>query len=790
MTTMHIGVVFCDEACSSMFFEGLRRAADASLWHGKQKMFITECDSVSNSLKIKLSPCDPRPLEIEFVESTLGSALELENDFSREPTCDHYVITCQASSFKDHRREIGRLRGELSRHCGVTLFLTKLEDVLQICGGDSFLQQAVEVYSIFGGYGDSVFREPYSKYDYWLSDFCDGQYFTLCSIGGYGKMFLPKDLVCDWGSDSVGYQDLLSMIIACILSPMGYSITNLPRYLSLDTDKQEINIKSKNKHIAMSNKLKTIRVAVVGEASNGKTFFIDDMLQSTRLQGYDADHSTVNNCASVAGFRIFANNKKNGMEGTEAYVGSKESHFGIVRKNINDSAYALEFMDIPGEFLNDKIATIYVSLFEELTQIGKCFTVVNYKHKAGGPDKKVVFWGGALTLDDVENKIKAFINDEATKKREELKKTDIPQDKIEELVANYKPNPPDPNLGRSKNYDSYRTILKNYEVRKPNNILCRKVLKHVGWKTIVNDITEYDSGSIFWALLDAMKNGVLTKTQGIIEQTEHTLRPDNPLPPKEAAYEYLKSYYFYCFILNSTDVVYCVKSLCPKPDANADRQSTDHEGTTHAQNIQGNDPTSNGGSNNVQDGNNNGGFIGALRYFIENQEIREGIPCQYLAVKGIDTYIDKDQFKQDGVTYTREYNDHNDPLQKSAEPSLRIYDSYSKLFSKMVREEDTELPKQFFSSPLGPERESLRSCLSQFDPHDWIRHIYYVASPIDRSFRIDSFIPGGAKIEGSSNDVNNRLCFGMIPLMNEMLHNHGISDTGEYESTDAEQEIW
>ena len=130
---------------------------------------------------------------------------------------------------------------------------------------------------------------------------------------------------------------------------------------------------------------KCIRLAVVGNASSGKSFLLKDIIDALRSMGcgfYTSDSLEYRDGFQYKPFSNYAPNQKGGNGQTPRYACRHEDHYGQLVKGL-DFKFDLSFLNIPGEIFTEKLLHNYNELKRLLMTRKKLFTVHTYVNPAG-----------------------------------------------------------------------------------------------------------------------------------------------------------------------------------------------------------------------------------------------------------------------------------------------------------------------------------------------------------------------------------------------------------------------
>jgi len=130
---------------------------------------------------------------------------------------------------------------------------------------------------------------------------------------------------------------------------------------------------------------KCIRLAVVGNASSGKSFLLKDIIDA--LRSMNCAFYTSESLESEDGFQYkpfsnYAPNQKGSGGQTPLYACRHEDHYGQLVKG-PDFKFDLSFLNIPGEIFREDMLQCYIELKGQLSAKKKLFTVHTYVNPAG-----------------------------------------------------------------------------------------------------------------------------------------------------------------------------------------------------------------------------------------------------------------------------------------------------------------------------------------------------------------------------------------------------------------------
>ena len=137
--------------------------------------------------------------------------------------------------------------------------------------------------------------------------------------------------------------------------------------------------------MSIFKKTTPIRLAVVGNASSGKSFLLKDIIDALRSMGcsfFASDTLEKRDGFQYKPFSNYAPNQKGGGGGTPLYACRHEDHYGQ-RVIGPDFEFDLSFLNIPGEIFQDAMLNSYNELKRMLMTRKKLFTVYPYTNPAG-----------------------------------------------------------------------------------------------------------------------------------------------------------------------------------------------------------------------------------------------------------------------------------------------------------------------------------------------------------------------------------------------------------------------
>lgn len=145
---------------------------------------------------------------------------------------------------------------------------------------------------------------------------------------------------------------------------------------------------------------KTIRLAVVGARSSGKTFFLRDMIDALNRKGA-AYYPLERDGFCYKGFDSFLRTQSR----TDVYVCRRSDHYGQ-NVSIERKDFDFDFLNIPGEiFRTEENIRSYIDIRDQLNSKRKLFTVTTYISE--GSDEEFLIIeprkGTTITVSDRQN---------------------------------------------------------------------------------------------------------------------------------------------------------------------------------------------------------------------------------------------------------------------------------------------------------------------------------------------------------------------------------------------------
>lgn len=129
----------------------------------------------------------------------------------------------------------------------------------------------------------------------------------------------------------------------------------------------------------------SVRLAVVGTVSSGKSFLLKDIIDAFSAMGYS--YYTSDTLAQEYGFKHtpftdYSPNQNGSNGGTPLYACRHSDHYGQLVRG-EDVAFDLSFLNIPGEIFTRSKLNNYNVLKEKLSVDRRLFTVFTYESPSG-----------------------------------------------------------------------------------------------------------------------------------------------------------------------------------------------------------------------------------------------------------------------------------------------------------------------------------------------------------------------------------------------------------------------
>lgn len=692
------------------------------------------------------------------------------------------------------------------RYLSCYLLLTNVEDVMEIEYTGKYVTTILGVCTAFSdkGYNHSHLNSLHQESWKLIASEYVGQIWAHVKTKIKKQNFyLPINLLCTSRLyHDAGYLEALEIAINELFYDKGIILRN--------TSKHKLYNDMKNKNLLLnlipgfSQNKNQIRLAVIGQTSSGKTYFLTDLCQAISRMGYKEVNDAESPFRFVGNFLNDVSDPENGIDGTPVYICRQNNHYQTKYCSTDNSDnFSLEFVDIPGEVITrnsiEEFISIVIALnncddayFEEhvwKTEKGKKISVVHFAKEDGNIS--------------------------------ESNKTDV--------LPELEPRQELPNLDTSGKNDSrdhfslqtgrrdkmYLPTNVVEEDLKHKRYIKESSIKKISGKELLDGFYRFYPDSVVNAISDAWEVlDIQTKfhkgdqESGILETDDAKKRFDK---------KYKDQFYFLYYCLTATDIVLCDKIAVPNSDNLTDSPKSNFEQLIRA--------------------------LGVFKSLLESLKIKgQKDKNWYLAFKGVDSIMKPTNFrniynitnnededatysfftlalsqyiKELGKCHEDELGDGEDEddiiIVPGAEnnPSSNIshlndYCLFKELISGNSTSFDSKLEfyhkywsdnKKFFQSPenyyitskqsldehiksrLNSFRRIVGECQDQ-EIYSWLQilpHVFFTATPIDENFQIYGHKDGNNRcFKGDVSSPERRLCFGTYQLLKDILLQNGL----------------
>lgn len=695
------------------------------------------------------------------------------------------------------------------RYLSCYLLLTDVEEIMDIEYTGKYATTMIGICTAFSskGYNHSHLAGIYQ--DTWnlvASEYVGQIWAHIKTEIRKQKFYLPINLLCTSRLfRDAGYIEALEASINELFSTKGIILKNSTRH-KLYNDMKIKNMLSKRIPVFSHNKRK-IRLAVIGQTSSGKTYFLTDLCQAISRMGY----REINDAESPFGFRFVGNflndvsDPESGINGTPVYICRQDNHYQTnYHSTDNSDNFSLEFVDIPGEVITRNSIEVFISIvvalnrcndtyFEEhvwKTEGGNIISVVHFakkeenKSESNNEIDNVSELETNLNLPSLDSTSKKKSGDYFSPQPGRRDKMYLPTEVVEEDLKQkrYKKD-------NSSKKISGRELLEGFYRFNPD--------------TVVNAISDA------WDVLDIQtKFHKGDQEAGILETDDAKIRFDK---------KYKDQFYFLYYCLTATDIVLCDKLAVPSSDNQTDSPKGNFEQLIIA--------------------------LGVFKSLLESLKIKgQKDKNWYLAFKGVDSIMIRQHLKDfyqfthnndEDATYSfftltlsqyikelekrnddesRKDEDNDKPIFRqdtgdsySLEPTyLKEYDNYKTLISGNAQSIDTHLSSchkyrseynKFFKTPeyyyitsekslnehINNRIRSFQRIVGECQDHEiypWLHippHVFFTATPIDDDFKIYGHKDGNSRcFEEAVSSPERRLCFGTYQLLKDILLQNGL----------------
>lgn len=298
---------------------------------------------------------------------------------------------------------------------------------------------------------------------------------------------------------------------------------------------------------------KEIRLAVIGQTSSGKTYLLVDLCQAIAQMGYTERNDAKSPFRYVGQFINKVVDPEEGTIGTPQYICRQENHYKTNYQSVSGGSFSLEFIDIPGDYLTCNSIEVFIGIIKALTLCeDKIFNVYTWNSPNDKKTQKIVKFESADSVKD--SGVKASVEEDQQ----------LPEIGLPDIVG--KQNSKTTKDG--KKYNSEKEILPTSVVEenlKEKGYTCeKKIVKYSGQK-LLEDFYQLVSDTVINAIVDAWD--VLDIQIDLKEKTSKTDAKqginDTDSPKTRFVNVYKSQFYFLYFCLSATDIVLCDKMAVP-----------------------------------------------------------------------------------------------------------------------------------------------------------------------------------------------------------------------------------
>ena len=692
------------------------------------------------------------------------------------------------------------------RYLSCYLLLTNVEDVMEIEYTGKYVTTILGVCTAFSdkGYNHSHLKSSHQESWKLIASEYVGQIWAHIKTKIRRQIFyLPINLLCTSQLyRDAGYLEALEIAINELFSSKGIFLRNTSKH------KLYNDMKNKNSLLNLipgfSQNKNQIRLAVIGQTSSGKTYFLTDLCQAISRMGYQAENDAQSPFRFVGNFLNDVSDPETGIDGTPVYICRQNNHYQTnYHSTDNSDNFSLEFVDIPGEVITRNSIEEFISIVIALNNCNGAFFEEHVWKAENGKKISVVH----------------FAKEDGN--ISESNKTDV--------LPELEPRQELPNLDTSGNNDSRDHFSlqtgRRDKIYLPTNVV-EEDLKHkryvkestskkISGRELLEGFYRFYPDTVVNAISDAWEvldiHTIFHKGDqeaGILETDDAKIRFNK---------KYKDQFYFLYYCLTATDIVLCDKIAVPNSDNLTDSPKGNFEQLIIA--------------------------LGVFKSLLKSLNIKgQKDKNWYLAFKGIDSIMKRQHLQEfyqcthnndEDATYSfftltlsqyikemEKFNDDeiedeeedDEPIFRqdsedslSSEPSyLKDYNIYKTLISGNAQSIDTHLLSchkyrsaynKFFKSQEKyyiTSKKSLdvhiknrlhlfRKIVGECQDHEiypWLHippHVFFTATPIDEDFNIYGHKNGNSRcFNGDVSSPESRLCFGTYQLLKDILLQNGL----------------
>lgn len=761
--------------------------ASSKRWNHKKMRFTLTWENncfIFQGGRYRLSPhC------IKFVSVPIDIYNQCINHTDLLNKYDQFVILADAEEVaKSHttRLEIAKYRSLMYRQKLYTqevLLLLNVQNILTIPKGYGYESTMVDILSALAGKPRKGFGISSAYASSWnpIINLHLGQRQRFFKTKNGNVIGLPINLMATFDAfPHSGVMELLWKFMTILLQEQNIEIKRISNHFIYNTV-MEIFRNFTDSIYTKLNK-RTIKLAIIGETSSGKSYLLTDLLTSINNLGFNGIDDMKHNCRYAGHYITDVTNRNRAINQTVQSVARIDSHYRGIYSN-GENQFNLEFIDIPGEVITRDKIEVFSSIIEALWRNNED----NFKAETWEKEERVYkvlyYSSNNRTVTNVSNhSYSGGLEDDG----------DSPKNTPQTTSSNQ----------AIMTTDEVRTYLANAGYTKAERI------SSMSGKDVIKDFYNFHPDTVINAIMEAW----------------NILEPERPRNFQNEDYDSVNDYkelfrnnfqldfYYLFFCMNATDIVICNKMAIPASVG-----------------------LSPNGLNSFND------MIQALRCLKAKENIFSK-KNWYLALKGSDSYMNPATFRnafnaarnhnaiysyfitllthfiQLDTNPESEHNPFMEAVQTENTSISSIFEhqsltDFSNILSsenvngqvlknmQRVAREHLSSADMFFKSTTeytitsGLDlREHINQCidlfntLTQFESQEGDLyqilqippHVYFPATPITNDFTICGHKPKEANIfEGNAATAGNRICFGTFQLCLDILKQHKIEPDTE-----------
>lgn len=389
------------EAVYQRVLSGMEHLASSTTWQGKHVAFhlqmVDGCMLISGGrrrwegsrLRFVSMPVDPADLEDGQLAARWNAAFEV------------LVLVCDAVKLIQSpplRHQLAKLRLSMllrNRYQDTIVLLTDADRALQMEPAKRYTEAIWQLNSAFSSQplGPTVLVPELRQQWEELAPLLVAQDELCYRTRRRHRLFrLPRMLCCQ--TDSVpnsGYMELLLLLSNRVLEKDQFNIYNLGTKRVYNMGIMN-NLKDNLKKFINSDN--SIRLAVIGATSSGKTYLLTDFVMALRHLGYQPvnDVDEVSYHRPVSSFINDITNPESGLAKTPIYVCRNYNQYSSVFQNTeNKTSIRIDFVDVPGEVVTKESLHEFQAIMQAmLRNKAKFFTVKRWQQEGDNSVVKTI----------------------------------------------------------------------------------------------------------------------------------------------------------------------------------------------------------------------------------------------------------------------------------------------------------------------------------------------------------------------------------------------------------------